>query len=53
MDMSSIFFYEPFYQFDRLFDEAAARHHGGQGTQVQRRSSNAPGEGAVGFLKPR
>lgn len=51
--MSNIFFYEPFYNLDRLFDEVAARHRGGHGTQVQQRSLNAPGEGAVGFLKPR
>ncbi|KAH9474430.1 Small heat shock protein C4 [Psilocybe cubensis] len=51
--MSNVFFYEPYYDFDRLFEEAFARHaHGGpRHNQLQRR--NAAGDGAVRSLKPR
>ncbi|PPQ90216.1 hypothetical protein CVT25_001660 [Psilocybe cyanescens] len=51
--MSNVFFYEPFYDFDRLFEEAfAARQaQGPRNNQLQRR--NAAGDGAVRLLKPR
>ena len=52
--MSNVFFYEPFYDFDRLLDEAfgSPRARGpGQAGQVQRR--NEAGDGAVRHFKPR
>lgn len=50
--MSNVFFYEPYYDFDRLFEEAFARQaHGPRHNQVQRR--NAAGDGAVRLLKPK
>jgi len=52
--MSNIFSYEPYYDLDRIFDEAfGGRHLTGQGSQVQHRNVNAPGEGAVRLFKPR
>ena len=48
--MSNVFFYEPFYDFDRLFEEAHARQQGAHGQGLQR---SAPGEGAVRLVKPR
>jgi len=52
--MSNVFFYEPFYDFDRLLDEAFWRHpnaSNNQSGQVQRRSDNV--DGAVRAFKPR
>jgi HSP20 family protein len=52
--MSSIFFYEPFYDFERLVDEAlsAPRQIRNQlQNQVQQRASDA--DGAVRSFKPR
>ncbi|PPQ84935.1 hypothetical protein CVT25_004448 [Psilocybe cyanescens] len=49
--MSSVFYYEPFYDFDRLFEEAFAARQGGSKNQVQQR--NAAGEGAVRSFRPR
>ncbi|KAF9484307.1 small heat shock protein [Pholiota conissans] len=55
--MSNIFFYEPFYDLERLFDDAFPTRQGQAAlpaataqNQVQR---NAPGQGAVRHLKPR
>ncbi|KAF8077858.1 HSP20-like chaperone [Lyophyllum atratum] len=47
----SVFYYEPFYDFDRLLDEAVAPR-GGQG-QLQRRNQNEGESGAVRPIKPR
>ncbi|CAA7260694.1 unnamed protein product [Cyclocybe aegerita] len=48
--MSSVFFYEPFYDFDRFFDEDSARRQGARnGNQVAQQSV----DGAVRSLKPR
>ncbi|PPQ84952.1 hypothetical protein CVT25_004465 [Psilocybe cyanescens] len=49
--MSNVFFYEPFYDFDRLFEEAFAARQNGSKTQVQQR--NVAGQGAVRSFKPR
>lgn len=55
--MSNVFFYEPFYDFDRFLDEAlggasARRSSGGvPNGQVQRRPENV--DGAVRHFKPR
>ncbi|EDR07930.1 uncharacterized protein LACBIDRAFT_327723 [Laccaria bicolor S238N-H82] len=53
----SVFYYEPFYDFDRFFDNVLSprtvRNFGGD-QQVQRRvQSDATPEGAVRDLKPR
>ncbi|CAA7260696.1 unnamed protein product [Cyclocybe aegerita] len=48
--MSSVFFYEPFYDFDRFFDDVfAPRQAVRDGNQVAQRSV----DGAVRSLKPR
>jgi HSP20 family protein len=52
--MSSVFFYEPFYDLDRFLDEAfgsTRRPVAGNDTQLQRR--DAAGDGAVRAFKPR
>lgn len=57
-DMSSYWFYEPFYtlnDFDRLFDEAFTNRTGGQNqnqnqNQLQRREG---GEGVARAMRPR
>ncbi|KAF8896497.1 small heat shock protein [Infundibulicybe gibba] len=50
--MSSVFFYEPFYDFDRFFDEISNTRVGsGNMNQVQRRPSDT--DGAIRSLKPR
>ncbi|KDR81701.1 hypothetical protein GALMADRAFT_89952 [Galerina marginata CBS 339.88] len=53
--MSSVFYYEPFYDFDRFLDDALTTRLGGNEGSVQRRITheNKPGEGAVRALKPR
>ncbi|KAH6910299.1 small heat shock protein [Coprinopsis sp. MPI-PUGE-AT-0042] len=51
--MSNVFFYEPFYDFDRLLDEAFSAPRPrpiNQGGQIQRR--NEAGDGAVRHFKP-
>ncbi|KAH6910236.1 small heat shock protein [Coprinopsis sp. MPI-PUGE-AT-0042] len=51
--MSNVFFYEPFYDFDRLLNEAFGAPHArslNQGGQLQRR--NEAGDGAVRHFKP-
>ena len=53
----SVFYYEPFYDFDRFFDNVLSprtvRNFGGD-QQVQRRvQGDAAPEGAVRDLKPR
>ncbi len=53
--MSNIFLYEPFYDFDRLFDEAFASRQpqaGGTGGQLQRHR-DPPADGAIRQFKPR
>ncbi|KDR77127.1 hypothetical protein GALMADRAFT_139147 [Galerina marginata CBS 339.88] len=48
--MSSVFFYEPYYDFDRFFEEAfSPRHVARNGAQVQRPN----GDTAVRPFKPR
>ncbi|KAF8153291.1 small heat shock protein [Crassisporium funariophilum] len=49
--MSNVFFYEPYYDFDRLLDQAFSGRQNGAGNQQQQR--NAAGEGAVRLFKPR
>ncbi|KAF8153289.1 small heat shock protein [Crassisporium funariophilum] len=54
--MSNIFFYEPFYDFDRIFDDALAvrqtPHNSGQAQRrIGSRSDNV--DGAVRAFKPR
>ena len=52
--MSNIWFYEPFYDFDRLFDEAFTNRQAGQGTQVPRLTGPGPDASKVSrVLKPR
>ncbi|KAF9531110.1 HSP20-like chaperone [Crepidotus variabilis] len=51
--MSSVFFYEPFYDFDRLFDDSLfsqAAHSRGGNQQLQRRNEN---DGAIRAFRPR
>ncbi|KAF9558624.1 small heat shock protein [Agrocybe pediades] len=53
--MSNVLFYEPFYDFDRLFEAAfnarnSAANNGGN-SQIQQ--SNGDGDGAVRLFKPR
>ncbi|KAH9474407.1 Small heat shock protein C4 [Psilocybe cubensis] len=50
--MSSVFFYEPFYDFDRFFDEAFSSRQGNSRNQVQQRNSNGQ-SGIVRSFKPR
>jgi HSP20 family protein len=52
--MSSVFFYEPFYDFERFLDETMSNRPFNDGT-VQRRPAleSKAGEGAVRSLKPR
>ncbi|KIK05786.1 hypothetical protein K443DRAFT_90522 [Laccaria amethystina LaAM-08-1] len=55
----SVFYYEPYYDFDRLLDDIftprTARQHCGGGQHVHRRplQSDTTPEGAVRALKPR
>jgi len=49
--MSSVFFYEPFYDFDRFFDDMN-RQGSATGQEIQRRR-NVEGGGAVRAFKPR
>ncbi|TFK27776.1 HSP20-like chaperone [Coprinopsis marcescibilis] len=53
--MSSVFFYEPYYDFDRLLEEALGGRRGAtsssEGRQVQR--SGDSGDGAIRHFKPR
>ncbi|RXW23154.1 hypothetical protein EST38_g2709 [Candolleomyces aberdarensis] len=52
--MSSVFFYEPFYDIDRIFEESLGgrRHVTGNGTnQIQRQGEG--GDGAIRHFKPR
>ncbi|KAF8961393.1 small heat shock protein [Flammula alnicola] len=51
--MSNIFFYEPFYDFERLFDEAVAARQPQTGPNSQVQTRTAPGEGAVRLFKPK
>ncbi|KAJ3529218.1 hypothetical protein NMY22_g9088 [Coprinellus aureogranulatus] len=56
--MSNVFFYEPFYDFDRFFDEVFGSTRrpiaGSEGAgQVQRAGAAANGDGAVRPFKPR
>jgi len=51
IDMSSVFFYEPFYDFDRFFDDIN-RQGSATGQEIQRRR-NVEGGGAVRAFKPR
>ncbi|KAF6761104.1 small heat shock protein [Ephemerocybe angulata] len=53
--MSNVFFYEPFYDIDRFFDEAFGNRRsvaGGEG-QLQRRENGNSADGAVRHIKPR
>ncbi|KAJ2924545.1 hypothetical protein H1R20_g12555, partial [Candolleomyces eurysporus] len=54
--MSNVFFYEPFYDIDRIFDEALGLRrpisNGNEG-QLQRRGTGEGGDGAVRHFKPR
>lgn len=50
-NMSSVFFYEPFYNFECLFDEAWSRQAQKTGNQVQR--GNGPTDRTVRPIKPR
>ncbi|KAG6907597.1 hypothetical protein DXG01_008215 [Tephrocybe rancida] len=50
--MSSLFYYEPFYDFEKLLDEALSSRQPNQGTAL-RRSHDGQGGATVGPLKPR
>jgi len=51
--MSSVFYYEPFYDFERFLDDALTSRVGSLDTQGRRPAEPASGEGAVRALKPR
>ncbi|TFK42490.1 small heat shock protein [Crucibulum laeve] len=51
--MSSVFYYEPFYDFERFLDDAVSSRLGSNETQLQRRNNNDGDGGAVRALKPR
>ncbi|KAJ2924527.1 hypothetical protein H1R20_g12563, partial [Candolleomyces eurysporus] len=54
--MSNVFFYEPFYDIDRIFDEAFGLRRpisNGNGGQLQRQGTSEGGDGAVRHFKPR
>ena len=59
INIMSVFYYEPYYDFDRLLDDIftprTARHHFNGDQNVHRRAlqSDATPEGAVRALKPR
>lgn len=48
--MSSVLFYEPFYDFERFFDDAFSPRQNRGGSQPQLRND---GDGAVRALRPR
>lgn len=54
--MSNVFFYEPFYDIDRLVDDAfnapTPTRRGTNEMQLQRKGGNHP-DGAIRGLKPR
>jgi len=53
--MSNIFFYEPFYDLDRVVDEAlsSGNRHRISGKEGQLQRSSDSGEGAIRPFKPR
>lgn len=52
--MSNVFFYEPFYDFERLFEEAfAARQAHAAASHPRVQPNSTPGQGAVRAFKPR
>ena len=51
--MSSVFFYEPFYDFDRFFDDITGTRQGNVAGQEMQRLQNVEGSGAVRAFKPR
>ncbi|RXW23163.1 hypothetical protein EST38_g2706 [Candolleomyces aberdarensis] len=54
--MSNVFFYEPFYDIDRIIDEAFGLRRpisNGNGGQLQRQGTGEGGDGAVRHFKPR
>ncbi|KAG5653841.1 hypothetical protein H0H81_010114 [Sphagnurus paluster] len=52
--MSSVFYYEPFYDFDRLLEDTFGSRSPNSGNQLQRRNpAEGEGVGAVRGLKPK
>ncbi|KAF6761090.1 small heat shock protein [Ephemerocybe angulata] len=56
--MSNVFFYEPFYDLDRVLDEAFGNGRrpisgGNNGSQLQRRGASDSNDGAIRYFKPR
>ncbi|KDR70016.1 hypothetical protein GALMADRAFT_901156 [Galerina marginata CBS 339.88] len=51
--MSNVFYYEPFYDFERIFDEAFAARRASHNNNNHALQRNAPGDGAVRLIKPR
>ena len=50
----SVLYYEPFYEFERLFDEAlSGRHESSSDAKGQRRIGRGEADGAPRALKPR
>ncbi|KAG6893219.1 hypothetical protein C0992_010843, partial [Termitomyces sp. T32_za158] len=51
--MSSFFYYEPFYHFERLLDDAFSSRLTDNDKQLQRRGQTGQDTSVAGFLRPR
>ncbi|KAG6874232.1 hypothetical protein C0995_003778 [Termitomyces sp. Mi166 len=51
--MSSVFYYEPYYDFEKLLDDALGYHQANGGNQLQRRGPESHVAGTNRPLKPR
>ncbi|KAF9045222.1 small heat shock protein [Panaeolus papilionaceus] len=51
--MSNVFFYEPFYDVERILNEALSAQQSGQPSQLQRSRQNMNVDGAIRSFKPR
>ncbi|KNZ78397.1 Small heat shock protein C4 [Termitomyces sp. J132] len=51
--MSSVFYYEPYYEFEKLLDDAFGYHQANGGNQLQRRGVESPVASTNRPLKPR
>ncbi|KAG6868721.1 hypothetical protein C0993_011659 [Termitomyces sp. T159_Od127] len=51
--MSSVFYYEPYYDFEKLLEDAFGYHQANTGNQLQRRGAESSVASANRPLKPR